>query len=1015
MTKPRGNARAIVGLALLFVRSGSVGGNFFGIPSPRSLISPFKRFSLINAFTLFLGSGACGADLSQYYSRNWQADAGLPNNTVQAIVQTRDGYLWVGTQYGLARFDGTHFTVFRRSNVPEMRNANIIGLRVASDGTLWIATGSGGVLRLRDGKFVHFGKENGLPHDFMLGPILETPDGAVWVGSMGGLSRIKDDQIKNFDQKSGLCNNAVRDLCRDRAGNLWIGTGGGLDYMSSDGVIHPAPIANGMKGADVRAICCDAEGVIWVGAGNELHRIKDGRYTTFPQGAGLPYNIIRRLCVDQEGKLWVGTYGGLSRFLDGEFIPQLGADGLPFDLVTAVFEDREGNLWVGSRDGLTQCRAPRFMTYTAHQGVPNNNVMSVLEDHAGTIWIATWGGGVSALRNGVFAMFTNRARVPALALALHEDRSGNLWAGTDYSGGLFRLNDESVQHFSPVQGLPGRAIRVVYEDSHSNLWVGTSHGLYLGKEGRFASCTADPALQSAIIRDVHEDRKGNLWIATEQGLWRFGSDKPEKFTKQNGLSENAVISLHEDGAGELWIGTAGGGLNWLHDGSFVAFTTANGLFSDTVCEVLEDDQGSLWMSCPRGVFRVKRSELESCARDRTRRLESFAYGKVDGMASELCNGVAKPGAWKSKDGRLWFATSKGVSVIDPNEPAHEDRSPPEVVIERVVAGKQSFPAQETLTLKTPLEIPPGNGELEFDYTALCFRAPEKNRFRYKLEGLNSDWVEAGASRVAWYHNLSPGTYRFRVTARNNNGVWNESGAVAEIKILPHLWQTSWFHASTALAAGLVIFGLHRFHVAHVREIDRFRLRLAADLHDDIGSNLSTISLLSRRAQKSAAGNGAGEDLAAIHRISRQTGNAIREIVWLINPEYDTMQDLVIRMKDAADSILAGVDCKFEGPPAALSHKLTLQFRQNIFLLYKETLTNIARHAQASRVDIVVAQHDHTCQVTVHDNGIGFDPRASYSGNGLKNLRLRASRLKGELRIDSEAGRGTTISLSAKHS
>jgi ligand-binding sensor domain-containing protein len=963
----------------------------------------------------FLASAAWGGDLSQYHLRNWQTDAGLPHNTVQAVVQTRDGYLWVGTQYGLARFDGTRFTVFRRSNVPEMRNPNIIGLRAASDGTLWIATGSGGVLRLRDGNFVHFGTENGLPHDWMLGPVLETPDGAIWVGSMGGLSRIKDDKITNFDQKSGLVNNAVRDLCLDRAGNLWIGTGGGLDSMGSDGVIHPAPIAHGMKGADVRAICCDSEGTIWVGAGNELHQIRDGRHTAFPQGAGLPYNIIRRLCVDREGNLWVGSYGGLSRFVAGEFIPQLGADGLPFDLVTGLFEDREANLWVGSRDGLTQCRAPRFTTYTARQGVPNNNVMSVLEDHASTIWIATWGGGVSALRNGVFTMLTNRPRGPALALALHEDRSGCLWAGTDYSGGLFRFNDQSVQHFTPAQGLPGKAIRAIYEDSRSNLWVGTSEGLYVGKEGRFAAYAAEPGLGSVIARDIHEDRLGNIWVGTDHGLWRLGSDKRTKYTKQDGLSEDDILSLYEDRAGELWIGTARGGLNWYHDGGFVSFMTDNGLFHNTICEILEDDQGSVWMSCPRGVFRVKRSDLEAFARDRTRRLESFAYGKADGMASELCNGVAKPGAWKSKDGRLWFATSKGVSVIDPGEPAHEDRSPPEVIIERIVAGKQSFPSQETLTASSPIEIAPGNGELEFDYTALCFRAPEKNQFRYRLEGLKPDWVEAGASRVAWYHNLSPGTYRFHVTARNNNGLWNESGAVAEITLLPHFWQTSWFHVSAALAAGLVIFGLHRFHVAHLREIDRFRLRLAADLHDDVGSNLSTISLLSRRAQKSAAGKGAVEDIATIHRISRQTANAIREIVWLINPEYDTMQDLVTRMKDAADSILTGIDCRFEAPPAALSHKLTLQFRQNVFLLYKEALTNVARHAQASRVDIAVAQHDHTCEVRVHDNGVGFDPQASHNGNGLKNLRLRAAKLKGELTIDSGPDRGTTISLSAKHS
>ena len=962
---------------------------------------------------LLICRAATGSDLAQYHSRNWQADAGLPNNTVQAVVQTRDGYLWVGTQYGLARFDGERFTVFRRKNVPEMKNANIMGLREARDGSLWIATGSGGVLRLREGNFVHYGKTDGLAHDYTLGPVIETADGAIWIGTLGGLSRFKDGKFKNFDEHSGLSNNAVRDLCEDGEGNLWIGTGKGLDYLTGDGVIRPAPVANGLKGADIRAICCDKQGTIWFGTGNELHRFSKGRHATFPQGTGLPYNIIRRLYPDREGNLWVGSYGGVSRFVNSAFVSEPGSDGLSFDLVNALFEDREENMWIGSRDGLTQLRANRLTTFTAKQGVPNNNVMSVLEDRSGTIWIGTWGGGLSRLKNDAFVIYTNQAEVPVLTLALHEDHSGRLWAGTDYAGNLFRIEGETVKHFGGSQGLPGRAIRVIYEDSKTNLWIGTSRGLYVGKDGRFRP-SGEQGLSTPIIREILEDHAGNLWVGTEEGLWQLRQGKATKFTKQQGLPGNAVIALYEDAAGDLWIGTAGNGLSWFHNGSFVSFTTANGLFSDTILEILEDDHGWFWMSCPRGVFRVEHHDLELLAEGAVRQVASIAYGKGDGMASELCNGVSKPGAWKSSDGRLWFATSKGVSVIDPASVTHEDRSAPAVVLERVVVDKHSFPTQETLPVTALIKVPPGNGDLEFDYAALCFRAPERNRFKYKLEGINSDWVDAGSHRVAYYHNVPPGDYRFQVIACNNNGLWNEAGASASILLSPHIWQTSWFHMSVIAAIGLIFLGLHRFRVAHFREIDRFRLRLAADLHDDVGSNLSTISLLTRRAQKHhALGEPAGEDLAAIGRIARQTANAIREIVWLINPEYDTMQDLVMRMREAADSILAGIECEFKSPPVDLSHKLTLQFRQNLFLLYKEALTNVARHAQASRVEINVAQQDQSWRLSVHDNGVGFDPGASYSGNGLKNLRQRAVKLSGELTIESRPGLGTTVSFSSK--
>jgi hypothetical protein len=344
----------------------------------------------------------------------------------------------------------------------------------------------------------------------------------------------------------------------------------------------------------------------------------------------------------------------------------------------------------------------------------------------------------------------------------------------------------------------------------------------------------------------------------------------------------------------------------------------------------------------------------------------------------------------------------------------QDRSPPAVVVERVLADKQAFLSEETLPVTGSIRLPPGHGELEFVYTALSFRAPERNRFKYKLEGVNADWVDAGSRRVANYHNISPGKYRFRVMACDNYGIWNEAGAVADIVLSPRLSQTWWFRLGLLIAIGLLFLGLHRLRVAHFREIDRFRLRLAADLHDEVGSNLSTISLLSRRLQKFAVlREDLGEDLAAIHRISRQTTNAIREIVWLINPEYDTMQDLVLRMQDAAKSILAGIECRFHSPTPDLSRKLSLQFRQNLFRLYKEALTNVARHSQASEVEINIVEHDHTWQLSVRDNGVGFDPDVSYSGNGLKNLRLRALKLNGVLNLESHPGRGTTISFTAK--
>jgi ligand-binding sensor domain-containing protein len=965
-------------------------------------------------FLFFASAVALGTEAHQYSPRIWQADSGLPSQAVESILQTRDGYLWVGTQNGLARFDGIGFTVFDRNNVPEMSSVNILGLHESRDGALWIATGSGGVLRLSEGRFVHYGKAEGLATDFTLGPIVEAMDGALWFGTVAGLSRFKEGKFSNFNRAKGLSNNAVRDLCEDRQGTIWIATGAGVDFWPRDGQPRPLVVPNRFKGKEVRTLCCDRDGTVWFGFGNELGRLQEGRLTTFPQGKGLPYNIIARLYPDRHGNIWVGSHGGLSRFVNGQFVPQPGSDGLPLDLVNAAFEDREENLWIGSRDGLTQLRAKRFETYSRQEGLPNNNVMSVLEDRGGTVWVGTWGGGLTEMKDGAITVHTNQANIPVLTLALHEDRSGQLWAGTDFGAGLFCLGGDSLRHFGPGQGLPNTSIRVIFEDRRTNLWVGTGSGLYLAKDNKFKNFGASCGIGGAIVREIHEDRAGNFWVATEAGLWRLGQDqKWVKFTKGNGLSANPVIALYEDAAGDLWVGTAGGGLDLFHNGKFSAITTREGLFSDVICEILEDDHGWVWMSCPRGVFRVKREELELVAQGRARSVTSIAYGRSDGMLSELCNGVAKPGAWKGRDGRLWFATSKGVCVIDPDNQASDDRSLPPVVLERVLADKQPFPLEETLPVRGRVRVRPGNRELEFHYTALSFRAPERNQFKYKLDGADPDWVEAGSRRVAYYRNLSPGTYHFRVIARDNNSGWTRP-AEAEIVLLPQFWQTGWFQLAVAAGIGLFVFGVYRLRLARFREIERLRLRLAADLHDDVGSNLSTISLLSRRAQKQGTlREEVKEDLAAINRISLQTANAIREIVWLINPEYDTIDDLVVHMKDVANVILSGIEHHFESPRGESSRKLTMQFRQNFFLWYKEALTNVARHSQASRVEISFVEHERDWQLTVRDNGIGFDPSASFGGSGLKNLRLRASRLNGAFVLDSGSGRGTTVSLSVK--
>jgi ligand-binding sensor domain-containing protein/signal transduction histidine kinase len=988
----------------------------FGPPGTGTISRPDPQWAAVGGLLLLVGSGCLGgasASPLEYGSRVWQMDDGLPHNCVQAIVQTRDSYIWLGTQEGLARFDGVHFTVFNKANVPAFQNVNILGLLESRDGSLWISTGRGGLVRLYQGKFYHYGKADGLADDSGLGMIFEARDGALWFGMRWGVSRYRDGKFTTFNKQSGFPVNIVRAMCEDAQGRLWFGTPDGVFDWKDGTVTQYITKAEGLRNNEVWALHFDAQGTLWVGAGNTLCSVKDGKVAAYDLRPGPSGNIVTRVLADSQDNLWVGSYGGLYRFVDGTLRRQVEVEGRTFDKVHALLEDRERNIWVGSRDGLVRLKPRRFTSYSDQQGLSCNNIMSVLEGQDGTVWAGTWEGGLHVLKDGTFTQYTN-VPLPTKLLGMMEDRRGRLWIGTDWGGGLFRLDHGACKHFNARQGLVNGTVGVIYEDHQGKCWVGTSTNLYLLAGERFHPFGVKQGLSGWPVRAICEDSEGSLWVGTNDGLWRIRKGTFTKFTTADGLSNSTTGAIYADKRGNVWIGTSGGGLNRFRNGRFTVYTIQQGLFSNNIYDILEDDSGWLWLTSSRGIFRVNRHEFDAVDRGAVSAVNSIAYSKADGLASEVCNMVSKPSAWKGRDGRLWFATTRGVSVIDPCSAVKEQRLQAPVVLEQVIADKRPFPAEQTLPLTSPVRIPPGRGELEFHYTALSFGVPERNRFKYMLEGIDPEWVEAGSRRVAYYNYVPPGKYRFRVLARNGDSTWTEAGTSAQIVMLPHLWQTWWFKVLAAVGMLLGTWGLHRFRLAQLRQLEALRLRIATDLHDEVGSNLSAISLLSRKVQKGSTAPSEGrEDLAAINRLAARTANSIREIVWFINPEYDTLQDLALHMQEAARTLLVGVDCQFQSSQAHYAAKLPLHLRQDLFLLFKEALTNVAKHSQASQVQIKIAESDHTWQLTVHDNGVGFQTSATSTGNGLKNIRLRAARLGGTVDVQSQPGEGTTILFSTK--
>lgn len=955
----------------------------------------------------------------QFTSRVWQTDDGLPANPVQSILQTSDGYLWVGTSEGLARFDGVHFTLMEHPDAPELKNAWCSALLEAKDGAVWIGTDGKGALRLKDGRISRFTRTNGMAGDSVRA-LCQTQDGSIWIGTGQGLNRFQHGTFSTFRATNGLSHDVVRALCEDQSGTLWVGTGGGLDGLRNGAVAssfkYDRRETNGLQHSSVRSLFADRDGSLWIGGNSGASRFKDGKFTNYTTSDGLLDGNISSVLRDSTGALWMGTYAGLNRFASGGFVTHTNEGAGFYEIVLSLCEDREGDVWVGTKAGLYRMKPRYFSAITKQQGLIHNTTVSVLESKDGGLWIGTWGGGIDQIKNGEFVRHPASEVLPYyFALGLCEDRASNLWFGSDFNNGLYRRPPNGhIERWGPEHGMTDAALSAFCEDHAGNIWIGARTGLLRFRDGQWQHFGVQDGLPSDFVKVIFEDHEGNLWIGTVNGLAQFRDGKFVSFTTKDGLSSNAIFALYEDAAGCLWIGTKGGGLcrRPVRSSSrqFTAYTSHEGLFSDDVFEILEHE-GFFWMSCAKGIFRIRKSQFDDFDARKISRLTCISYDKSDGLIAVDCKGVAKPSACKTRDGRLWFPTSKGLVIVEPNITINE--RPPTVVVEQIVADKKPIGDLVTHHL-SPVTILPGRGELEFHYTALSFPAPEKNRFKYKLEGVDGDWVDAAGRRVAYYNNIPPGNYRFHVMACNNDGIWNETGAVLSFILLPHFWQTWWFKVAIAAVGVASLVGLYKLRVAQWRKLENLRVRIAADLHDEVGSSLWSISLLSDLLQKnqSLSEDDRG-DAAEINRIARQTANSVRDIVWFIKPEYDTMQDLVLRMRDVAGTLLIGIEHRFQNTQSDMSRKLPLDFRQNVFLMYKEILTNIAKHSKATCVDIDISENQNVWRLQIRDNGVGFNPADAHNGSGVKNLRRRAEKLKGQLQISSRSGAGATVIFSVQ--
>jgi len=961
-------------------------------------------------------------------SRTWLREQGLPQNSVTSILQTHDGYIWIGTYNGLARFDGARFVCFNSDNTPEMSSSRVTSLFEDSDGTLWIGHEGGEVTRFCKGTF------QTVPGHWPAGRIESIgadEAGDIWaLNEQGSLARVRDGLVLSA-QPGGMRSPAG--MIRSNNGRIWVLFGGKVSTLQK-GQLLPLNFAWGNTNTLVLGIALGSDGGLWVSAGGSVSLLKNGVCVeTRPLGT-----FQKTPCFVKEIRngilAMISTDKGLELIFPDQHIQiiDLGS-GLPSDWVTAMGEDREGDLWVGAGGaGLVLIRESIIKTIKPPAGWQGRAVLSLCNGRNGEVWIGTEGLGLYRYQGDNWESYSySNGLENTYIWSVCEDARSNLWAGT-WGGGVFIKAGNQFIHPPGAENL-FLQVPVLLPDNAGGMYAGTGNGLLDYRDGKIAWLRGIGYNPTNSVRSLLREDDGTLWYGTGgEGLFCLSRGSIKQYQKSDGLPNNFIQCLHRDEDGVIWIGTLGGGLGRLKHGQFATIGQNQGLPDDVICDIEDDGRGYFWISSYGGIFRVNKAELNDCANGLRGAVHCVNFGMSDGMPTLECSGGFQPSGVKLPDGRLWFPTSRGVVQVDPQY-TKTNTLPPPVIIEDFLVDDQIL--QRSSNAGSRLKIAPGNHRFEFRYTALSFVAPEEVHFRDRLDGLNNGWINAGGNRIANYNFLPPGDYTFKVIACNNDGVWNETGASLDFTVLPFFWQTAWFDVLAVAGIILLVVAATWYKVRsgmklklnlleRQRYLERERMRIARDIHDDLGANLTRINLLSQTAQRSMHDKSqATKTLEQISTTARKLTRAMDEIVWAIDPQHDTLDSLANYLAKLIQEVFSGsaIRYRLDFPVSLPAWPLTAEVRHNLFLAFKEALHNALKHSRASEVQVALELEESSFILKVADDGCGFKTTARIDPlsrkhprpprrNGLANMHQRLQEIGGRCEIQSEPGRGTKVTL-----